>query len=607
MTGKASLDGSFYNAEKAVKPHSSAREYDTVPVRVWDTYLTAEKSVIWYTVVEKSPEHINRYKISQTGFINALQGTKLAHPNPDALYGVDSEVGTSGILFTAKDPSVNPVMVEKNSLYFVPLSTFKEHPAPRPRKVSMPGFNGTCSSPTFSPDGISAAFLQTKDPNNSYDNTCIIIIGHIDNLDHMTEVVTSTGSETWDLRPESLAFSSDGKVLYIIADFRGSKRVFKIQVTSRSHNTISAIPTPITTGGVVSSLHALSPTRLLYTISTITSPSVYGIFDPSTDNRTCSFSHVHDNPDFGYRHPHVSQISFKGAGDYKVQAFVVKPSDFTKEKTYPMLFWIHGGPVSSWPDAWSYRWNAAVFAEQGYIVIMPNVTGSTGFGQEYIEGIVGEWGGRAYKDLVNCFEYVKENMPFVDTERVVAMGGSYGGYMINWYDCISIPSNISIIASSTATCTHSAVGKTHKLNSNPNRIAGQPLSKCFRALICHDGIFSLPNLFSSDATSTLPNDFRGPLWSHQSEYDKYDPSRHTANWTTPMLFIHSDKDYRCPITEGLAAFNVCQGRGIESKFLNFPEENHFVLGRENSLRWHQVVLGWCDRWCGVERGGVEEG
>lgn len=439
MTGKASLDGSFYNSEKAVKPHSSAREYDTVPVRVWDTYVTAEKSVIWYTVLEESPEHINRYKISQTGFINALQGTNLVHPNPDPLYGVDFEVGPNGILFTAKDPTVNPIMVEKSSLYFVPLSTFKEDPAPTPRKVSTPGFSGTSSSPTFSPDGKSAAFLQSKDPNNAYDNLRIIIVGRINSLDHMTEVVTSTSSETWDLRPEFLAFSSDAKELYIIAESRGSKRAFKIRIRSHSNKVTSAIPTPITTDGVVSSLHALSPTQLLFTISSITSPSIFAIIDPSNDNYTCSFSHYHDKPDFGYRPPQVSRINFKGAGDYKVQAFVVKPSDFTEGKTYPMLFWIHGGPVSSWPDAWSYRWNAAFFAEQGYIVILPNITGSTGFGQKYIEDIVGEWGGRAYKDLVNCFEYVKENMPFVDIERVVAMGGSYGGYMINWYDCLSIP------------------------------------------------------------------------------------------------------------------------------------------------------------------------
>lgn len=432
MTGKVSPDGSFYNAEKAVKPHSSAREYDTVPVRAWDTYLTPEKSVIWYTVLEKHSEHINRYKISQTGFINALQGTSLVHPDPVSLYGVHSEVGTSGILFTAKDPSVNPVMVEKNGLYFVPLSTFKEAPAPTARKISMPGFSGTCSSPTFSPDGESAAFLQTKDSSNAYDNLRIIIIGHIDSLDHMTEVVTSTNSETWDLRPESLGFSSDTKELYITAESRGSKRVFKIPIKTHSREIVHAIPTPITADAVVSSLHVLSPTRLLFTKSTITSPSVFEIIDPSTDNHTRLFSHLHDKPDFGYRTPQVSEINFKGAGNYKVQAFVVKPSDFSEDNTYPMLFWIHGGPVSSWPDAWSYRWNAAVFAEQGYIVIMPNITGSTGFGQQYIENIVGEWGGRAYEDLVNCFEYVKEKMPFVDTERVVAMGGSYGGYMINW-------------------------------------------------------------------------------------------------------------------------------------------------------------------------------
>lgn len=500
VTGKASLDGSFYNAEKAVKPQSSAREYDTFPVRVWDTYLTAEKSVIWYTVLEKSPENINRYMISQTGFINALQGTNLVHPNP--FYGVDSEIGTSGILLNAKDPSVNAVLMEKNSLYFVPLSTFKEDPAPTPRTVSMPGFSGTSGSPTFSHDGKSAAFLQTKDSSNAYDNSSIIIVGNIDSLDHMTEVVTSTSSEKWDLRPESLTFSSDAKELYIIAESRGSKRVFKIQIRSHSNNIILAIPTPITAEGVVSSLHALSPTRLLFTMSTITSPSVFGIIDPSTDNHTCSFSHLHDKPDFGYRPPQVSSIDFKGAGDYKVQAFVIKPSDFSEDKTYPMLFWIHGGPVYSWPNAWSYRWNAAVFAEQGYIVIMPNVTGSTGFGQGYIEGIVGEWGGRAYKDLVNCFEYVKEDMPFVDTERVVAMGGSYGGYMVNWYDFLPYFLHPPPQCCKFHRHTHtSAIRKPHQLTLHP---PGSPANLSPKASV-PSSLTTVSSLPPTSSPPTLPH------------------------------------------------------------------------------------------------------
>ena len=350
--------------------------------------------------------------------------------------GVDSDVGKNGILFVAKDPSVNQVMMYKDNLYFLALSTFKEDPAPAPQKISVPGFDGFASSATFSPDGKSAAFLQRKDPNNVYDRAYIFIIDNIDKLDHFTEVATSTRSEVWELQPESLAFSINAKELYITAESRGTKRLFKIQIISPANGFTVAVPTPITTNGVVSSFHALSPARLLITLSTLTSSSIFAIIDTSSEKPAYIFVHPHNTPNFGRRAPDVSQINFQGGGDYEVQAFVVKPSDLDEEKTYPMVLWIHGGPVSSWTDAWGYRWNAALFAEQGYIVIMPNITGSIGFGQRFMEDIGGEWGGRPYKDLVNCFECIKETMPFVDTKRAIAMGASYGGYMINWYDCL---------------------------------------------------------------------------------------------------------------------------------------------------------------------------
>ena len=447
VTGKASPDGTLHNPQSAKKPFSSAREYDTFPVRIWDTYVTSEKYALWYTVLEHSTERSDRYKLPETGFINALKGTNLEHPYPDPEFGVDSDIGTNGIIFVAKDLSVNGVMMYKANLYFVSLKTFKEDPAPVPQMISVPGFDGTTNSAKFSPDGKSVAFLQRKDRNNAYDRAEIFIINDIDRLNDITEVVTSTSTEIWGLQPESLAFSINARQLYVTAESRGTKRLFKIQINSPTNGSLVAVPTPITTHGAVSSFQAISPTRLIFTVSTLTCSSIFAIADTSSENRVFTFLHPHNAPDFGSRTPHVSQIDFQGDGGYEVQAFVVKPSDFTEEKTYPMLLWIHGGPVSSWTDAWSYRWNPALFAEHGYIVIMPNITGSIGFGQKFIEDIGGEWGGRPYKELVNCFEYVKETMPFVDTERAVAMGASYGGYMINWYDFLR-PSPYSCFSTS---------------------------------------------------------------------------------------------------------------------------------------------------------------
>jgi len=158
-------------------------------------------------------------------------------------------------------------------------------------------------------------------------------------------------------------------------------------------------------------------------------------------------------------------------------------------------------------------------------------------------------------------------MPYVDVDRAIVAGASYGGYMVNW-------------------------------------IAGQPLGKRFKAIISHDGIFSMYNMLSADATETLIDDLQGTLWDKKENWDRHDPAQYTQNWSTPMLVIHSDGDYRCPITEGLAVYNVCQLRGIESRFLNFPDENHWVLKHENSLQWNMTVLGWANKYAHV-KGKVE--
>jgi len=213
-------------------------------------------------------------------------------------------------------------------------------------------------------------------------------------------------------------------------------------------------------------------------------------------------------------------------------------------------------------DSWSTRWNPAVFSEQGYVVIAPNPTGSTSYGQDFTDGIQNQWGGRPYEDLIKGFEYIKENLSYVDTDRAVALGASYGGYMINW-------------------------------------IQGHDLGRKFKALVCHDGVFGMTNQMSSDEQYFPSHDLSGPIWAALENWERWDPSRHTGNWSTPQLVIHNELDYRLPISEGLAAFNVLQMKGVESRFLSFPDENHWVLKPENSLVWHTVVLNWINKFVGL--------
>ena len=196
----------------------------------------------------------------------------------------------------------------------------------------------------------------------------------------------------------------------------------------------------------------------------------------------------------------------------------------------------------------------------------PNPTGSTGFGDDLLAAVDGDWGGRPYEDIVKCFEHVEKNFSYVDTENAVTLGASYGGYMVNW-------------------------------------IAGQPLARKLKAIVSHDGIFTMEGEAASDYIAGWDKEVGGTLWDRKDLWEKWSPASYVKNWDTPMLVIHSDNDFRCPISEGLAVFNICQAKGIESRFLNFPDENHFVLGRENSLKWHHTVLGWINKFTGV-KGGV---
>ena len=257
---------------------------------------------------------------------------------------------------------------------------------------------------------------------------------------------------------------------------------------------------------------------------------------------------------FGLSHNQINEIHFPGAApNTSIQAWVIKPSTFTKSEKYPLAYLIHGGPQGAWTNSWSTRWNPAVFAEQGYVVITPNPTGSTGFGQALTDAIREQWGGLPYQDLVNGFDYIEKHLDFVDTSRAVALGASYGGFMMNW-------------------------------------IQGMPLGRKFKALVTHDGVFSMAGQMASDEIYFPEHEFGGKFWKHQKKWLRFDPSNHLHKWATPQLIIHSEKDYRLTMAEGLAAFNVLQERGVESQFLTFPDENHWVLKPENSLLWHTVVL-----------------
>lgn len=240
----------------------------------------------------------------------------------------------------------------------------------------------------------------------------------------------------------------------------------------------------------------------------------------------------------------------------RIHGFIYKPPQFDPAKKYAMVLLIHGGPQGAWMDNWGYRWNAQMWAARGYVTVMLNPHGSTGYGQAFTEQISGEWGGAVYEDLMKGVDYVL-SQGYVDPQRLGAAGGSYGGYMTNWM-----------------------MGHTNR----------------FKAFVTHAGIFNTISMYATEELWFQEWEFKGAPWTNPALYTKWSPHAYARNFKTPTLVVHGELDYRVPIGEGLQLFSTLQRRGVPSKFLYFPDEGHWVLKPQNSELWYKTVLGWFDQW-----------
>jgi dipeptidyl aminopeptidase/acylaminoacyl peptidase len=246
-----------------------------------------------------------------------------------------------------------------------------------------------------------------------------------------------------------------------------------------------------------------------------------------------------------------------GADGARVQGHLIKPPNFDATKKYPAIVLIHGGPQGAWGDAWSNRWNPQPFAARGYVILMPNPRGSSGFGQKFVEEISRDWAGKVYVDLMNGVDALAA-LPYVDGARMGAAGGSYGGYMVDWI-----------------------LGHTTR----------------FKALVSHAGVYNLESMYGTTEELWFPEwEFGGAFWDAPEDYAKYSPHRFVKNFATPTLVTHGELDYRVPVSEGLQLFTALQRRGVPSRLVLFPDEGHWILKPQNSKLWFQTVGDWFDRW-----------
>jgi dipeptidyl aminopeptidase/acylaminoacyl peptidase len=408
------------------------------------------------------------------------------------------------------------------------------------RVGDAPGYDGGCR---YSPDGTLLAWRAQQRAGYEADRWRLVV------LDRRTGV-KRTLTDAFDRSVESFVFSPDSKALYFTAEEAGRSHVFSVPAAGGSI-------TSVLTGGTFSDLSALPDGKTLVgTRVALTHPAEIVRF--GTDGKDLArVTRLNDAMLAGFSLRPGESVTYEGAAGKSVQAWVVKPPAFDPAKKYPLLVLVHGGPEGAWTDGWTYRWNAQVFASAGYVVFMPNPRGSVGWGQALTDDVNGDWGGKAFEDVMRGADYA-ESFSYIEKGRTAAAGASYGGYMVNW-------------------------------------IAGQ--TDRFKALVSHDGVFDLVSMYGSTEELWFPEwEFGGPYWASPEGYARHNPRDFVKNFKTPTLVVHGEKDYRVPVEQGLAMFTALRRRGVPARLLVFPDENHWVLKPANSVRWYDEVIGWLDRW-----------
>ena len=397
-------------------------------------------------------------------------------------------------------------------------------------------------SPRFSPDGKALALLRMVRPGFEADRQRIAVV---DLASKKAKMLT----EAWDRSASELVWSKDGKTIFTSADHLGNHAIFRV-------DTASGDVKPLVEKGSNNDPQ-LAGDRLVFVRDTLTMPAE--LFSMKVDGSDLKqVTHFNDERAKKITWGAYEQFSFKGAKGDTVYGYAFHPAGHTGNAKVPVAFLIHGGPQGSFDDHFHYRWNPEVFAGHGYGVVMIDFHGSTGYGQAFTDAITGDWGGAPYDDLMMGLDAALAKYPWLDKDHMAALGASYGGFMINWIN-----------------------GKTDR----------------FKALVCHDGNLDEVSAYYDTEELWFPEwEHGGVPWDKHEGYVKHTPIDLVKNWKTPTLVIHGALDFRIPDTQGMSTFTALQRKGVPSRFIDFPDENHWVVKPQNSKLWHDEVLGWLDKW-----------
>jgi dipeptidyl aminopeptidase/acylaminoacyl peptidase len=456
---------------------------------------------------------------------------------PLALGGRDIAVAPNGDeVALVYNPDSSPATSTNNEVFLL-----RQDGTPQ-RISTSPGNDNT---PQFSPDGRYVSYLSMATAGFESDRQQPMLYER------------ASGRRTalaprWALSITDYRWFPDSRALLAEVEERGGHNLFRIEVPSGKI-------TRLVSGGTNSAGQVLGEGEgLMFLRQTVSRPPE--IYLARADGREVRpLTHVNDARFAALDLPPAESFGFVGAGGDSVFGWLIKPPGFTPGTRYPLVYLIHGGPQGAWLDQWHSRWNYAMFAARGYAVAAVNFHGSTGYGQRFTNSISRNWGSLPYQDLMLGLQAVARK-EWVDSTRMGAAGASYGGYMIYWM-----------------------AGHTRR----------------FRAFVAHDGIFNPVSMSGTTEEQWFPAwEFGGSLIqpSARALMERWSPANFAQNWSTPMLIVHSQNDFRVDISEGLQAFTALRLRKIPAKFLYFPDEDHFVAKPRNRRLWWGTVLDWLDQY-----------
>ncbi len=455
----------------------------------------------------------------------SLGGADMYDISPDG-----QEVAYTGNIDEVEATSTN------NEIFLVPIG------GGTPKKISTSP--GSDSIPRYSPHGKSIAWRSQARGGYESDRFTLTV------YDRASEKVQIT-TQDFDRSVGSFVWAPDSKTIYFSAEDHGEAPIYRLSLGEKQ-------PTEVERLHADDLIFGPDGTFLYFTRNSIQSPNESWRLDVAQQSEPTAVTHINDQVLSRIAMQPLESFTFNGAENVEVQGFLVRPPDFDAQKKYPVKFLVHGGPEGAWGDDWSYRWNPELFAAGGYVVVMINPHGSTGYGQRFTEGVLGDWGGKPFVDLMKGLDYAEKTYPFIDKDREAALGASYGGYMINWI-----------------------LGHTNR----------------FKCLVSHDGMFNTESAYGTTEELWFPEwEFHGPPWKSRELYRKWSPHLSAEKFKTPTLVVHGQLDYRLDVSEGFQLFTTLQRRGVPSEMLYFPDEGHWVLKPQNAQLWYKTVNAWVDRW-----------